>query len=93
MLLTDFAHTVFTVSIGTPYLLTILVLKFEIVRSFTSLSVCMSKLLLYVWHGRVYPDQTLHYSSDLGLHCYRSRSVSVLRVITVLSVLIFAPEK
>ena len=38
--------TVITINIGTPYLLTICVLNFEIVRYTTSYE---SKILLYVW--------------------------------------------
>ena len=54
--------TIFTLSIGTPYLLTILVLKFEIVHSTTIDIVCMAK--------SVDPDQMPHSAaSDLGLHC------------------------
>ena len=42
-----FGHTIFTLNIGTPYLLTIFVLKFEIVHSATCFDV--SRILLYVW--------------------------------------------
>ena len=39
-------HKVFTLSIGTPYLLTILVLKFEIVHSTTCM--CLKYCRMYV---------------------------------------------
>ena len=60
-------NTVFTLSIGTPYLLTILVVMFEIVHSTTSwclynIAGCMA--------NSVDPDQMPRSAaSDLGLHC------------------------
>ena len=63
---TDYCTTVFTVSIETSYLLTILVLKFETVHSTTSQ--CVNIVVCMV--NRVDPDQTPHSAaSDLGLHC------------------------
>ena len=64
--LTVFSHfmqyCIFTLSIGKPYLLTILVLNFEIVHSTILWSVCMA--------NSVDPDQMPHSAaSDLGLHC------------------------
>ena len=56
-----------TLSIGTPYLLTIHVLKFEIVHSTTTR--CVQNIALCVVNG-VDPDQSLHsVASDLSLHC------------------------
>ena len=55
---------IFTLSIGAPYLLTILVLKFEmsILLPMDVSIVCMA--------NSVDPDQMLHSAaSDLGLHC------------------------
>ena len=59
--------TIFALNIGTPYLLTILVLNFEIVNSTSSwcvknIAVCMANI--------VDPDQTPYTAaSDLHLHC------------------------
>ena len=59
-------HTVFIISIGTHYLLTIIAPKFEIVRYITWMcvwdtAVCMT--------GSVGPGQKLPFpTSDLGLH-------------------------
>ena len=56
----------FTLSIGTPYLLTILVLKFEIVPS----STCCVLNITECMANSVDPDQMPHSgASDLGQHC------------------------
>ena len=64
--------TIFTLSIGTPYLRNTLVLKFEIGHSTTSSCV----LNIFVWMATsVHPDHTLHsVVSDLGLHCLQRPS-------------------
>ena len=73
--------TEFILSIGTPYLLTILVLKFEIVHSTTSC--CVSNIALSMANS-VDPDQTPHsVASDLGLYFCKSLSVPILKVIIV----------
>ena len=60
-------HTIFTVSIGTPYLLTILLLNFEIVHSTTcwcawNIATCML--------NNVDADQRPHFAAtNLSLHC------------------------
>ena len=60
----------FTLSIGTPYLLTILVLKFEIVHSTTSLMYLKYCCMYTCIANSVDPDQMpLAAASDLGLHC------------------------
>ena len=58
--------TVFALSIGTPYLLTILVLKFEIIH-FTNLLMCRKYCLCMA--NSVDHDQMQHSAvSNLGLH-------------------------
>ena len=58
----------FTLSIGTPYLLTIFVLKFKIVHSTTSQDV--SKIIAGCMANSVDPDQMLHFvAADQVLHC------------------------
>ena len=65
---------VFTLSIGTPYLRTMFILKFEIVHSITSccvlnIAVCMA--------NSVDPDQMPHSAaSDQGLHCFAKAYLS-----------------
>ena len=62
--------TVFTLSIGTPYLHTILVIKFETVHSTSSWCVESSAGCIV---NIVDPDQMPHSAaSDLGLHCLHS---------------------
>ena len=59
--------TLFTLSIGMLYLLTILVLKCEIVNSTTSWCVLNIAVCIAI---SVDPDQMPHSAaSDLGLHC------------------------
>ena len=50
-------------SIGTPYLLTRLVLKFEIVHSTTSLSI---KNIAACMANNVDPDQMLHFEATVS---------------------------
>ena len=66
--------TVFTLSFGIPYLLTILALKFEIVHSITLL-LCLSIAVCRA--NSVDPDQTPRFAaSDLGLQCLHMRICS-----------------
>ena len=59
--------SVFTLSIGTPYLLTILILKFKIYYS--PFYLCVLNIVVYMANG-VDPDQMPHsVASDQGLHC------------------------
>ena len=61
------------ISIGTRYLLTILVLKFE--SQFYYLLMCLEYFCMY---DIVDPDQTRSSVSDLGLHCCKGLSVTIL---------------
>ena len=59
-------HTIFSLNIATPYLVTILVLKFKIVHSTTGVSLKYSCM----FGKQLDPDQMLHpAASDLGVHC------------------------
>ena len=62
--------TLFILSIGTPSLLTILILNFEIV---ILIFVDVSKILLFVWQTvlTLIRQMQCYAMSDLGLHCLR----------------------
>ena len=75
------SSTLITQSVGTLYLLTILLLKIEIIHStpvvVSNITVCMA--------NSVDPDQMPHFAaSDLDLHCLQSLYVPILGVITVM---------